>query len=64
MPEDLWSAVFSKLDTDGDGMVQIGEFMKQMKNAVADDGTIVPSLPSLLVLHAMASVNSSIDFGN
>jgi len=56
--------VFSKLDTDGDGMVQIGEFMKQMKNAVADDGTIVPSLPSLLVLHAMASVNSSIDFGN
>ena len=36
MPEDLWSAVLLKLDTDGDGMVQIGEFMKQMKNAVAD----------------------------
>ena len=36
MPEDLWVAVCSKLDTDGDGMLQVGEFMKEMKNAVAD----------------------------
>lgn len=36
MPDDLWSTVLTKLDEDSDGMVQIGEFMKQMKNAVAD----------------------------
>lgn len=36
IPEDLWSTVFSKLETNVYGLVQIGEFMKQMKNAVAD----------------------------
>jgi|EP01043_Picozoa_sp_COSAG02_P029119 Ca2+-binding EF-hand superfamily protein len=36
MPEDLWSAVFAKLDLDSDGKVSVGEFMKEMKNTVAD----------------------------
>ena len=42
MPDDLWSTVVSRVDTDGDGMVQIGEFMKQMKHAVANVAVSYP----------------------